>query len=846
VAERYAIVYTRAALSALTKRHELVGSNAVPGWIVDVIPESRLLGMTTAKLLAGRSEWLALRDVTMTFQEFNDLRCRKSHVDPATKLLQPLPECDAQGYRLWREPAMLAISGDDLAAVEEIAKLLGWDFFALSYDEKEAFAQEYLTQKAAGVDPLARLRAQNLSWADRLKAVVEKAVAAAKLVLPALLLAVCSMLGLVSFVHAYLYTVGSGGETYATITLALAAVFTDWSTDVFDGEVEVRVSVGTYNETIRPNTTMMPSPQFPLLLKNKAGDAPVISRTTLGAAVFSWANTKMVVLDGLTFSNSNSGNYNDFSAIRGIIRNCTINTGCTAHMFQSSLGPLSIKDSSFVLGTSAAYSFFYQAGNVVAKRCSWRRTTGRWMHSTYGTLIVEACTFAGFTTLLGWDSAGSGPVIFNGCTLVNCGGFCTNAANTSDNRRMTRLVNCIFRNMTTSPVIDFRFQQTGNIEIESCDFSGCAGDFVRDDAGSYATLGALQAAGYDTLHKCITGDPLLTSEVAGSEDVHLQAGSPCINAGIGAAVLKDRWGTAAASPHAPAIGCDFSRDVAPSAATILVGTTINQVAGTYHEATVGEVVDGVMFGPGSSYEGTVSVAPPDPPTVEEIARVGTAITVTVSGVGGNVCCAWLLDADDGSEIDEATPITGDGDLELELDHVGRDAVVVVQTRTGAGSYSEAVVDRRYYPDDSLSRLEQLMAALASELTAQGYKDSDGRAITGIVEDPPNFDAVKTAVIKVFPGPTDEVAATHAGLNDCTLRVAVALCQRADTTARRSTLMSIRQAIQDRLVGRRLSGLAQMYCPRASMPDVRVGERWWEQQEWISPIELEFVELRARG
>jgi len=49
----------------------------------------------------------------------------------------------------------------------------------------------------------------------------------------------------------------------------------------------------------------------------------------------------------------------------------------------------------------------------------------------------------------------------------------------------------------------------------------------------------------------------------------------------------------------PAQAGDF-----PDPANVIEGDTTNGSAGTYHEATVGEVQDGVMFGPASEYEGT--------------------------------------------------------------------------------------------------------------------------------------------------------------------------------------------------------------------------------------------------
>jgi hypothetical protein len=53
-----------------------------------------------------------------------------------------------------------------------------------------------------------------------------------------------------------------------------------------------------------------------------------------------------------------------------------------------------------------------------------------------------------------------------------------------------------------------------------------------------------------------------------------------------------------------AIGFDDGAGDFPDAANVIEGDTTNGAAGTYHEAAIAEVQDGVFFGPASAYEGT--------------------------------------------------------------------------------------------------------------------------------------------------------------------------------------------------------------------------------------------------
>lgn len=171
---KYAIVYREKCLAEETGRHPRRGAANVPGWVLDIIPENRLAGMTTKKLLAKQKNWRALRDVELAEDAFRAVRSRKKRVEPGTKTLTDLPEYDDQGARLWRQGSGRALKLDDVQfqEVRELASLLGWDYDRLSYDEKEAFVQEWQANQTLHMDGVERLRAMPVIEREALKRII--------------------------------------------------------------------------------------------------------------------------------------------------------------------------------------------------------------------------------------------------------------------------------------------------------------------------------------------------------------------------------------------------------------------------------------------------------------------------------------------------------------------------------------------------------------------------------------------------------------------------------------------------------------------------------------------------
>ena len=443
---------------------------------------------------------------------------------------------------------------------------------------------------------------------------------------------------------AYLYEVGSG-KTYSTISSALDQVYTDWGSTPFDGTVEVRVYDGTYNETILPNTGLKPQADFPLALRAAAGNSPVISRTGLGTDVFQFATNKPTILDGFTFSGV--GTAQDLGQMsHSVVRNCTFETGVTYGYWIFGPSRSLFEDCSFTKAGSDGGYFLRGASGCLFRRCrfDWSaRSITRVEYAATTPIHFEACEFIGdgsgyiYRTAHGSTTGWGNLMRFVNNSCLNFQGL-MEPEDLSIAIMAFQITNNIFRTMA-QPVIDLTNGPSDRVGymVEANCFSDCPSGFVKDQDGTYSGLAALQAAGYDTLQKSITDDPLFTSEVGGSEDLSLQAGSPCINAGVGAGVLRDVDGNECPYPYKPAIGADFQHDVVPSV--------------------------------------------PDAPGITAASVSGTTVTATVDGDDGVTNYVQLRRASTGSIEDEQSR-SGDGDVDLDAPETGSAYALVPYSQSG--------------------------------------------------------------------------------------------------------------------------------------------------------------------
>jgi len=189
------------------------------------------------------------------------------------------------------------------------------------------------------------------------------------------------------------------------------------------------------------------------------------------------------------------------------------------------------------------------------------------------------------------------------CILINCT-LALNTGNgvyfaTSSNSFELLLRNCIIRK-NGAYGIRLGLVNSGLLPVVgdsdyNC-YSANVSGILYDGTTTVTTLAGMQTYTSQDAHSTVA-NPLLTNEGAGTEDVHLLAGSPCANAGIGAPSATDGFGVAWPDIYHPAIGIDGSQDIVctPAPAAVLVGSYTMasglRAAGTFDEAARNTVPD---------------------------------------------------------------------------------------------------------------------------------------------------------------------------------------------------------------------------------------------------------------
>lgn len=178
---KYAIVYAEKPLGEVSPRHRMRGPDAVPGWVLDVIPEAKLRGMTDEKLTAGQRQpnWKALRNVELTDDEARALKAHHKRVDTATRSFVDLPEIDENGDELWtREVDLFGLTEEQTNDLRDFAGMHAFNFDTLSYSDRKEAAEAYFALRARGADPvrLARAAMTQRPTADKVDAFMTKLV----------------------------------------------------------------------------------------------------------------------------------------------------------------------------------------------------------------------------------------------------------------------------------------------------------------------------------------------------------------------------------------------------------------------------------------------------------------------------------------------------------------------------------------------------------------------------------------------------------------------------------------------------------------------------------------------
>ena len=355
-------------------------------------------------------------------------------------------------------------------------------------------------------------------------------------------------------------------DSWNSIQKSLDQLWTDQGAAIFTLSQYVRIFAGTYVETAWPNTTLNPDEikGFQFIIEGDPDD----SRDNI-----------IVAPNGTDYAFKVNGG---FSELRHVTCGGTPTAGCVivsgglsggvrdCVMSAAKPGVIAARQS-FVIDCDITVSANVRAIQVGGRyyseviRC---KLTGPGKGSSTKAAIsinnltpecrIEACSITGFRDIVNADTIAMKAFIdMRHSAIKNC----TNGLRFYASGYM-RSINNIFDGVDYPYFID----STATWPEETASRKGPE-LFLHNNyynghtaVGYDGTTGKTHAefTAYDLVDESgdVEADPLLTSPFDGT----LQAGSPCINAGIGSGVVYDVNGVAAVNPYHPAIGCDFSQD----------------------------------------------------------------------------------------------------------------------------------------------------------------------------------------------------------------------------------------------------------------------------------------------
>lgn len=516
--------------------------------------------------------------------------------------------------------------------------------------------------------------------------------------------------------HAYLYEVGPG-KTYATGTLALAQMNTDWGTDDFDADVVMRVFTATYTDQWTVPTTLDPTAKYPLIIEAAPGNSPVINATGNTYGIFMNTGPCHIRIYGIEVYGATTGNIYcraRFTYLEDMYSHDGANTATYLLFTWNAVYTYNcrfIGDGVTYLRASLYAERTYFAGSGSAGNHGQIRLVSIGIASY---AIFESCVFDDVNMGAGIDHItvdGDAPTLYiHPLVILRHPVF--KGAETAlgqltagqDAPGILRVINPIFVDQATT-ALDVDGYPNHDLDkmyrVEAADFWNC-GNFLVDVNGTYTSLAQLQAAGYDTLSRSIDTDP----DETGPFDGTIAADSPCIEAGIGSGVLLGLNG-GSFNPYLPSIGADAQHDGAdvyaqrsdwvgeitaatpidfPARTSVLTTDTVNGLAGLWTKGDRTKMLVGNDFGVAGSEVATYS---PDFP-----ARASVLTTDTVNGLAG----LWVKGDKTYMLVTHDFGVAGSEVAELTVDLPERENVLTTDTVGGLPGLWTKAVKSRYQRD----------------------------------------------------------------------------------------------------------------------------------------------------
>lgn len=270
------------------------------------------------------------------------------------------------------------------------------------------------------------------------------------------------------------------------------------------------------------------------------------------------------------------------------------------------------------------------------------------------------------------------------------------------------------------------------------------------------------------------------------------------------------------------------------------GTSITMVSDTEGTADVWWIADGTTIRMRTE-EGTSASGTAYPPAAGTLAAYdgenGTATLVT-TGVGTNLA-EFFRTGLTGTDWTYRGSYSGNGSF-LFGGTAGAYWFRADVTSSGGTATSNLVF--AYISGTTEPKHFAICSEVASRITAAGFVDAGGTAVTGEVDWPPDWTNWEAGVVKVLPD-SEAVEPQMTSANETVYGINVIICERT-VSGDLSPQLYLRKQIRGLFVGKRLNTNADTYCRGETTSQV-YDESSLQQYRFISPLSLEFVVRESR-
>jgi hypothetical protein len=258
----------------------------------------------------------------------------------------------------------------------------------------------------------------------------------------------------------------------------------------------------------------------------------------------------------------------------------------------------------------------------------------------------------------------------------------------------------------------------------------------------------------------------------------------------------------------------------------------------------GSVRLSVAYGYSLEYIGSYTTggtgAAPTPPTLAVANGGANNGTATISGADGSTTNTVYSQPWNGTGWTARGTTYGDGSAVFTLNR-GAYWFHAISENTTSTSSSNVVFATITGTADPLHM--QILESVRDAINAASLTDASGASVTASIAWPPEWGSSwRTGQVFVFPD-SDKVEPAMTGIDVVMLGVNACLCQTTESGTDLTAQLDIRDSIEDIFVGKRLSGMPDVWCPTLTESKV-FNEAALQEFQGVVPLTFLF-ETRVR-